>query len=69
MKYELEQYLFEQIKSGQKPRTVIARMLEDGIIESPKQAWRTLEKWSDKGLYDYGVTLDLGWLTTDKLRP
>jgi len=28
-----------------------------------KRAWYLLQKWSDKGWYDYGVTLDLGWLT------
>ena len=30
-----------------------------------KRAWYLLEKWSDKGWYDYGVTLDLGWLTPE----
>ena len=24
-----------------------------------------LNEWSDKGWYDYGVTLDLGWLTEE----
>lgn len=28
-----------------------------------KRAWYLLEKWSNKGWYEYGVTLDLGWLT------
>jgi len=28
-----------------------------------KRAWYLLEKWSKKGWYDYGVTLDLGWMT------
>ncbi len=39
----------------------IGRAVEQGIIASPKQAWATLEKWSVKRCYDYGVTLDLGW--------
>ena len=26
-----------------------------------------VEKWSNRGFYDYGVTLDLGWFYTDKL--
>ena len=30
-----------------------------------KRAWYLLRKWSDKGWYDYGVTLDLGWLTDE----
>lgn len=28
-----------------------------------KRCWYLLEKWTGQGLYDYGVTLDLGWLT------
>lgn len=43
-------------------RDVIADMKAKGIIQSEKQAWRTLEKWNRKGKYSYGVTLDLGWL-------
>lgn len=30
-----------------------------------KRAWYLLEKWTDKGWYDYGVTEDLGWLTEE----
>lgn len=33
---------------------------------SHKQLWRYLEKWCGKGFYDYGVTLDLGWLSPNK---
>lgn len=25
-------------------------------------------KWSDRGFYNYGVTLDLGWFEFDKLK-
>ena len=28
-----------------------------------KRAWYLLDKWSCKGWCDYGVSLDLGWLT------
>jgi hypothetical protein len=28
-----------------------------------KRCWYLLKKWSRKGWYDYGVTVDLGWLT------
>jgi hypothetical protein len=38
-------------------------MLDRGVIASEKQAHRTLEKWCHKGWYDYGVAIDLGWLT------
>jgi hypothetical protein len=46
---------------GLLPRDIIGSMLDEGMIESPKQAWRTLEKWGKKGWYNYGVSLDLGW--------
>ena len=36
---------------------------ESGLLKSPKQAWRTLEKWCSQDCYEYGVTLDLGWRT------
>ena len=32
-----------------------------------KRAWYLLEKWSQKGWYDYGVSLDLGWITPEGL--
>lgn len=27
-----------------------------------KRAWYFLEKWARKGLYNYGTSLDLGWI-------
>jgi hypothetical protein len=33
-----------------------------------KRCWYLLDKWSSKNLYDYGVSLDLGWLTEDGIR-
>lgn len=30
-----------------------------------KRAWYLLGKWSAKGWYDYGTTLDSGWLTPE----
>ena len=33
-----------------------------------KRAWFLLEKWSDNGWYDYGVTLDLDWLTDEGVK-
>lgn len=65
MKAELEDYLWNRIDRDCDPiifpRQVIIQMLEKGLIVSPKQAWRTLEKWCDKQLYEYGTSLDLGW--------
>ncbi|MFW5988576.1 MAG: hypothetical protein ACOCQA_03995 [bacterium] len=40
--------------------------VRDIIAHSPinkKRAYYLLEKWSNKGYYDYGVSIDLGWLT------
>lgn len=28
-----------------------------------KRAWYLLSKWEKKGWYEYGTTLDLGWMT------
>jgi hypothetical protein len=64
----LEDYLWSHIAEPGKrdeyhrfPRYVIADMLKIGMINSHKQAYRTLEKWSDKGKYEYGTYLDMGW--------
>jgi hypothetical protein len=46
-------------------RDIIREMYDAAEIQSGKQAWATLEKWTDKGWYEYGVTLDLGWLTPE----
>ena len=36
---------------------------EPGFPIPHKQAWYYLEKWVHRGIYEYGVTLDLGWMT------
>ncbi len=36
-----------------------------GALLHYKRCWRWLEKWERKGWYDYGVALDLGWLTDE----
>ena len=42
------------------PRDVIN---QDNFYMHHKRAWYILDKWSGKGWYDYGVSLDMGWLT------
>lgn len=40
----------------------------DVINEYPinhKRAWYLLEKWSRQGKYEYGVSLDTGWIVED----
>lgn len=63
MRAELETKLRAELLGGACPRDVIASMVAAGDIASPKQAWRTLEKWSHRGEYEWGVCVDLGWLT------
>lgn len=65
MRYEFEKYLWDEMeKNGHGypfPREVIKAMLKKDMIQSAKQAWWTLEKWTQKGCYNYGCALDLGW--------
>ena len=58
----MEDYFYNEIKAGKIPRDVIQEMLDKKMIKSKKQAHWTLTKWTNKGIYDYGVSLDLGWL-------
>jgi hypothetical protein len=67
MTRELEESLFAHIVSGNRARDWIVQALADGRINAAKQAHRTLEKWTNKGLYDYGVALDMGWATTGRM--
>lgn len=66
MKKEIEWAFRRAIHEGRKHgfsvRDVIGEFKAQGVIQSEKQAWRTLEKWSRRNQYEYGVTLDLGWL-------
>ncbi len=72
MKKILEDYLWNEIcdpsdkekwwsERHRFPRDVIKEMVQNGWINSPKQAYATLEKWTGKGIYEYGCCLDLGW--------
>ena len=42
------------------PRGIIA---DAGI--PPKRGWYVLGKWAGKGWYDWGVSIDLGWLNPE----
>lgn len=62
----LEDYLWSRMgyvgdPDKESPYEIIEDMVKFGMIKSSKQAWRTLEKWSSKGVYCYGSRLDLGW--------
>ena len=43
--------------TGPRVRTICAEM------GNCKQNWYYLQKWCSRQWYDYGVSLDLGWLT------
>lgn len=77
MNKECEDYLWDRIcdPSDKKkwnsperrfPKDIIDDMIKLGMISNAKQAWRTLEKWTRKGIYDYGCRLDLGWKSTPR---
>lgn len=76
MEKRLEDYLWNEIsyvnddkwnsQYYRSPYDVINEMISKKWINSPKQAWRTLEKWSAKGIYNYGSRLDLGWKENPK---
>ena len=54
------------LRSSFRPRDVV-NLLADTIPH--KRCWYYLEKWSDLGFYNYGVTLDLGWFEPENLPP
>ena len=58
------------IDTGLQPRLHVRDIInQDGFYMHYKRAWYLLEKWCSKGWYEYGVTLDLGWLTdTGKMK-
>lgn len=58
MRDDEQRLLLAIYESGDRPRDIIPRL---GI--NHKRAWYLLEKWSRKGWYESGVSLDLGWLT------
>lgn len=43
-------------------RGIINHLARKGHVH-PKRALRILEKWCKKGWYDYGTSIDLGWVT------
>ena len=45
----------------------VIRNIFERLGFSYKQLMYYVQKWSDKGFYDYGVSLDLGWFEFDKL--
>ena len=56
------QALFDRIRqAGQGGET--PRKIGEDLGIHPKRVARLCEKWERQGLYDWGVTVDLGWRT------
>ena len=54
---------------GRYPRRMFPREIINVISEymNYKRCWYLLEKWAGLGFYNYGVSLDLGWLEMNNL--
>jgi len=69
LKEDEKQFFLQVVNGCTKPYKDGSRIRPRDIINSEgftmhyKRSWYLLGKWSDKGWYDYGVTLDLGWIT------
>lgn len=58
MRKSEEEMFYQMIRlTGKTPRELI-----NILPIKYKRAWYILGKWSSQGKYDYGVSLDLGWL-------
>lgn len=64
MKEDEKRFLIELYQANKtKQVTPLEIILSPGFYIPYKRAWYILEKWDRRGLYDYGVTLRVGWLT------
>lgn len=61
MKDDEKRFLIDMYKHSIKPRDLIKK---PNFYISYKRALYLLRKWTNKGWYDYGVSVDLGWLTS-----
>lgn len=52
-----------KIDKSVSPRNIINTLSE---FINYKRCWYLLEKWSNKGFYNYGVTMDLGWFEVEQ---
>jgi hypothetical protein len=46
-------------------RDIVARFVKNGMPRKRLLFW--LDKWADMGWYEYGVSPELGWLTSKGL--
>ena len=59
----LEDYLWNEIDNerGRFAYDVIQDMIKFGMINNPKQARATLDKWMRKGKWNFGSNICFGW--------
>ena len=62
VKGDEKRFLVSLYRSTETPRKLINA---PGFTMHHKRAWYLLEKWCIKDWYEYGVTLDLGWLACE----
>ena len=65
-----ERHLWARLKKrGESPsddgNLMTARAIVNDLGIPAKRAEYIFEKWTARGLYDYGVSPDLGWLTDE----
>lgn len=60
---EMELLKALQKRTEEDPNMPSPRQLVIDLNMNEKRAAYIFEKWTDKGLYDYGVSVMAGWLT------
>ena len=61
MKDDEKQFLNAVANKGE----MTVREVIDAAPLHHKRAWYLLNKWSRKGWYEWGVKMDIGWLTPE----
>ena len=61
--------LYAELRQLRVPSYVLGRELPDETAARlgihPNRAYRLLEKWTDRGWWEYGTSLRCGWFTPD----
>lgn len=69
MNVDLERDFWSALKAKRSPVDWIDTALDDGRIAARTQAIRTLEKWGARGLYEWGASIERGWLVPGAVFP
>lgn len=63
MKSELELEFETRIRRGERTHEIVQTLLSENRIQSAKQPLATLNKWSSRGWWDWGTSIESGWFT------